>query len=236
MWPWVVAALAGNHVVLSLIGLWPRSTLLGPNLQRLPPASIARNEICITLDDGPDPDVTPAVLEILDRYRCKASFFPIGERVASHPDAVREIVRHGHCVENHSFRHSLWFSFYGLGRFRREIEAAQEVISRTAGLAPEFFRAPAGLRNPLLGPVISQLGLNFVSWTRRGFDTVTGDPALVFERLVRDLAAGDILLLHDGSSARMPNGRPVVLEVLPMLLERVVAAGLKPVTLRAAMQ
>ena len=89
-----------------------------------------------------------------------------------------------------------------------------------------------GIRNPLLDPVIARLGLRYITWTRRGFDTVAGDPAAVLQRLTRKLAAGDILLLHD---RRARNQRALVLEVLPALLEKIAAAGLKPVSLPQAM-
>ena len=235
-WTWALGAVAANHVLLTALGLWPRSTLLGANLVRLPPASAARGEVALTIDDGPDPAVTPAVLDVLDRFGAKASFFCVGVRATRHPELIAEIVRRGHSVENHSHIHSHWFSLYGLRRLRREIEAAQSTLSRLSGGTPRFFRAPAGLRSPLLDPVIARLGLGSVAWTRRGFDTVTRDPARVLGRLTRNLAAGDILLLHDGSCALTPAGRPVALEVLPPLLERLAARGWKCVSLRSALQ
>ena len=95
-------------------------------------------------------------------------------------------------------------------------------------------RAPAGLRNPFLDPVLHRLDLRLVSWTRRGFDTRDGDAARVTRRLTRGLAAGDILLVHDAGAATGRDGRPVVLGVLPPLLEAVAAAGLRCVTLPQA--
>ena len=101
---------------------------------------------------------------------------------------------------------------------------------------PRFFRAPAGLRNPFLDPVLARLALSLVARTARGFDTRTADAATVHRRLMRNLEAGAILLLHDGNCARSPSGVPVIIEVLPVLLEAAVAAGLRPVTLADALQ
>ncbi|MDP3636125.1 MAG: polysaccharide deacetylase family protein, partial [Azonexus sp.] len=101
---------------------------------------------------------------------------------------------------------------------------------------PQFFRATAGLRNPLLDPVLASLDLKLAAWTRRPFDTREGDPQIVLSRLGRNLAAGDILLMHDGHAAKTPNGDPVILTVLPELLQRFHAAHLNPVTLSAALQ
>jgi len=90
------------------------------------------------------------------------------------------------------------------------------------------------LRNPFLEPVLARAGLRLVSWTRRGFDTVSGSAPRLLGKLTRHLADGDILLLHDGHAARTAAGGAVILEVLPPLLAAVSAARLTPVTLRAA--
>ena len=233
-WPWAPVAIALNHVVLTLVGLWPRSRLLGPNIVRLPPAAIARNEVALTFDDGPSPELTPRVLDILDAHGARATFFCIAEKAARHPELTREIVRRGHAVENHSSGHQLTFALLGMGGIRREIAAAQRTLAALAGRAPRFFRSPAGFRSPLLDPVLHRMGIRLVSWTRRGYDTRRTDVDFVAERLVNGLAAGDILLLHDGHSARTATGAPVVLEVLPRLLDAVQRQGLRPVTLSQA--
>jgi peptidoglycan-N-acetylglucosamine deacetylase len=234
-WPWALGTVAANHVALTAAGLWPRSTLLGPNLLRLPEASRARHEIAITIDDGPDPQVTPAVLGVLAAHHAHATFFCIAERAREHAALTRRIVAAGHSVQNHSLQHRHNFSLLGPRGFAREIGDAQAMLADITGVAPHCFRAPAGLRNPLLDPVLHRLGLHLVSWTRRGFDTRERDPARVLARLTRGLAAGDILLLHDGHAQRSAEDRkPVVLHVLPALLAALRQQGLKPVTLAAA--
>jgi peptidoglycan-N-acetylglucosamine deacetylase len=171
------------------------------------------------------------VLEILDAHGARASFFCIAGRATRHPDLCREIVRRGHAIENHSREHPMGFALRGLGGMRREISAAQSDLAAITGRVPRFFRPPMGLRSPLLDPVLHDLGLRLVSWTRRGFDTREADAEGVFAKLVEKLAAGDILLLHDGHCARAASGEPVVLEVLPRLLRHAQSLGLKPVTL-----
>lgn len=234
-WPWLIGSLAANHLLLFAAVLWPRGRILGPNLVRLPAAAAARNEVGLTFDDGPDPEVTPKVLDLLDRYRAQASFFCVGENAAAHPELVLEIVRRGHSVENHSYRHSNAFAFYGLSRLRRDVESAQAIIAGISGQPPLYFRAPMGLRSPLLDPVLARCGLHYVSWTRRGYDARIRDAESVLRRLTGALAAGDILLLHDSSLSRTREGMPVVLAVLPKLLERMQENGLKSVTLTRAL-
>jgi len=233
-WPWALGAVVANHLFLGGVGLWPRSTLLGANFTRLPEGAMQRGEIALTFDDGPDPEVTPRVLEILEAHGARATFFCIAAKAQLHPDVVREIARRGHAVENHSRDHQATFPMLGAGGIRREIVAAQAMLTELTGRPPRFFRPPAGLRNPLLDPVLHELGLRLVSWTRRGFDTRKGDAALVATMLSNGLAAGDILLLHDGHCARTRSGAPVVLEVLPRILAAARSRGLKPVTLPQA--
>jgi peptidoglycan/xylan/chitin deacetylase (PgdA/CDA1 family) len=233
-WTAVLAAVAANHVALFGASLAPRSGLLGPNLTRLPAAAVARREIAITFDDGPHPEITPRVLDGLDRVGARGTFFCVGSRAEAHPGVVREIVRRGHAVENHSQQHSTAFGWYGPDRLRREIGAAQDTLARLAGRAPAFFRAPFGVRSPFVDPVLARLGLRYVSWTRRGYDTVDADAARVLARLAGRLDAGDVLVLHDGVVTGAKRGQPAVLDVLPQLLELAAGRGLKPVTLGAA--
>lgn len=234
-WPWAVGAVIADHALLTAAGLTPRSRLLGPNWTRLPAAATGRREIAITVDDGPDPRITPRVLDLLDEHGAKATFFCIGERVQRHAALAREMVRRGHSVENHSHRHLNYFSFLGPRALVAEIERAQDTIAITTGQHPLFFRAPAGLRSPFLDPVLSRLGLRLASWTRRGFDTVSARAEAVLGKLTRGLAAGDILLLHDGHAAVTGKGVPVIQEVLPRLLQALAAAELTPVTMRTAL-
>ena len=232
-WPFAVGAIAGNHLLLGFAGLTPRSSLLGPNLTRLPASSVARGEVALTIDDGPDPLVTPHVLDILDRHGAKASFFCVGDEALRYPELCREIVRRGNAVENHSQSHSRYFAAFGPRRIAAEVDHGQQTLRALTGETPRFFRPTAGLRSVFLDPVLARRGLRLASWTRRGFDTRECRADLVLRRLVRNLHGGDILLLHDGNSARTAAGVPVILEVLPRLLDAIRGAGLHPITLRS---
>src|SRR6516162_1345651 len=241
-WPWALSAVVADHLLLAASGLWPRSHLLGPNWTHLPPLAVgsaaraaAPAAVAITIDDGPDPEVTPRVLDLLDEHNARATFFCIGERVERHPALARAIVARGHEIGNHSYRHLKRFSLLGPRGVAQEIRRAQEAIGAATGETAYFFRAPAGLRNPFLEPALTRANLQLVSWTRRGFDTVNRSAVRVLESLTRHLQGGDILLLHDGHAARTASGSPVILEVLPRLLRALAAAQLAPITLRAAL-
>ena len=233
VWPFALGAVIADHLLISSGGLLPRSRLLGPNMTRLPPGS-ASLAVALTVDDGPDPAVTPQVLSLLEAHGVRATFFCIGAQVRAHPGLAREMLARGHGIENHSERHLHRFSLLGPQAMAAEVLRAQESIATVTGVSPRFFRAPAGLRNPFLEPVLAQANLTLVSWTRRGFDTVSADAAAITRRLTRGLAPGDILLVHDGHAALNAAGSPVVLSVLPALLQAVAARGLTCMTLGAA--
>ena len=229
-WPWIAGALVADHCVLLAGGLAPRSRILGPNLTRSESARAA-GEIVLTFDDGPEPATTPKILDRLEAHDAKATFFCVGDRVDRYRELAAEISRRGHRLENHTQTHPAMFFFHRPSRLEAEVARCQESIGRACGRAPRFFRAPAGIRSPLLQEVLARSGLRLTSWTRRGFDTVASDPARVARRLTRGMAAGDVLVLHDGGGAA-PSGRDrVVLEALDRVLDAAAAAGLRPAAL-----
>ena len=176
--------------------------------------------------------MTPQVLDILDRYQAKATFFCIGRQAEKYPELCREIVRRGHAIENHSLSHYWYLSLLDPWSIHREVSEAQNVLGSICGESPKFFRPTAGLRNPALEPVLAHCNLKLCSWSKRGFDTRVKNPDTVLKSLTRDLKGGDILLLHDGHAAHDSGNKPVILEVLPRLLEEIAQAGLRSVTLR----
>lgn len=234
LWPWIVGGLIGNHAVITASGLWPRGQWAGPNLVRLPAQAAERGEVSLTFDDGPDPNFTPRVLDLLDRHGARASFFCVGDNVVREPDLTGEIARRGHSVENHTYSHGAGFAAMSGKRMQRDIEAAQDAIATAAGVPPTFFRAPMGFRSILLDPVMARLGLRYVSWTRRGYDTSSSGWQPVLARLSHGLAGGDILVMHDGSRFQPFGGERCILEVLPRLLELIASKGLRSVPLPMA--
>lgn len=234
LWPLAVTMVLLSHLMIMVSGLWPRSTWMGETMVRLPAQAAQRNEVAITIDDGPDPLVTPRVLEILACYGVQASFFCIGARAAQHPGLCRQIVAAGHRIENHGQRHPTLISIVGTKGWRREVLQGQQTLQSITGQAPLFYRAVAGLRNVFLAPVLHRAGLRLASWTRRGFDTRECNPQKVLGRLLHQVQAGDIFLLHDGNAALTKAGIPMIVLVLPALIEALRERGLKPVTLVSA--
>ena len=239
-WPWAVAAMCGSHVLNLAFGFAPATTALGPVISALPRVSADRNEIALTFDDGPDADVTPRVLDLLDEAGAKATFFCVGARARAYPGVVREIASRGHAVENHAFGHSRMMGFWGVGRMVRDIGDAQKALADITGQAPKFFRAPFGIRTPLTEPALARLGLRCVAWNVRSLDSVDGRSERVAARIGRRLAPGAIVLMHDGMEGRRrvrTVGRPVtsMLGALPLVLAMMRERAWHSVTLRNAL-
>lgn len=204
LWPASPLAAIGIMALSHALVLYPT---LRPNVQWLGPVvtrfQTAAREVWLTIDDGPAED-TPALLDALDRHGAKATFFVKGELARARPDLIREILRRGHGVGNHSHSHPSG-SFWCLppAAIRREIDECNRALAEITGSAPDYFRAPVGMKNPFVHPALG--GLALVGWTARAFDTTTEDPAVVLRRLLPDVEPGAILVLHQGrpSSVRI---------------------------------
>ena len=208
--------LLASHAVFLWGTMWPRSRLFGPVLSRLPTDD---KVAWLTIDDGPSTE-TRAILDLLDARGAKATFFLVGERAARRPDDVRDILRRGHGIGNHSASHpSGTFWMLGPKRMRSKIERTQQIFRDIAGNAPRWFRAVVGMANPFVSAPLRDLGLARVAWCARGFDAVAADPASVVVRIERGLRPGAIVLLHEGAA----HGRNV--ETIGLLLDRLEALG-----------
>jgi peptidoglycan/xylan/chitin deacetylase (PgdA/CDA1 family) len=217
-----IAAAFTGHIALGLalhtlvVGfllagtLNPSSRLFGPVQTR------CESGIWLTIDDGPDPRDTPAILDLLDEHGAKATFFLIGEKAERQPDLVREIVRRGHQIGNHSWSHPQ-ATFWCLGPIRtyREIARCQLALKTITGKAPSLFRAPVGHSNIFVHPVMERLGLRLVGWDSRGFDGVARPLAEVTAAIRNSATNGSIILAHEGS----PIAREVIANILALAAE-----------------
>ena len=204
-----ISVLALSHALLLYPTLRPNVQWLGPVVTRF---ATGGKEVWLTIDDGPTAD-THALLDVLDRYGARATFFVKGVLAERFPDAVREILRRGHTVANHSQTHpSATFWCSTPRRVAEEIDRCNHALETATGARPRWFRAPVGTKNPAVHPALEKRGMRLIGWTARAFDTVVDDPEAVLARILPDVAPGAIILLHEG--------RPHSLRVI----ERVVAA------------
>jgi peptidoglycan/xylan/chitin deacetylase (PgdA/CDA1 family) len=175
--------------------------------------------VALTFDDGPDPENTPQLLEVLDRCEVKAAFFCIGEKVKQYQETIRHLNAKGHLVGNHTYRHAWRTNFFWGRRLKREIQETQEVIKEVLGTAPLYFRSPMGLTNPHLSGALKGAGLTLIGWDVRGLDYKARSPEPVIQRILRKTRDGSIIVLHDGG-AQPAIITAIVSRIIPELRDR----------------
>lgn len=183
----------------------------------------AGRRVALTFDDGPDPQRTPAVLDLLARQGVRATFFVVGARAEAHPELVRRMATEGHVVGNHSYTHSWRFPLRSLGRTMEELRRTGEVLHRITGRQPRLFRPPFGVTNPTIARAVRRLGLDPVGWSIRSLDTMGQSPERVAARILRRLHPGAVILLHDRCAGSE--------RLVRLLVEGLRSRGLEPVTL-----
>ncbi len=192
---WAIVPLALFLLLCGVLPFFPRSSFFLPVISSGDPG---KNAVSLTFDDGPDPLVTPRLLEILAAAGVPAAFFVTGERAARHPELIRTIIEAGHEVGNHSWHHDPLLMLRPVSVLRREVEETQRILAE-AGIHPRVFRPPVGITNPRLPAVLRGSGMICVTFSRRGADWGNRRVPGLARRLLRRVRPGDILLLHDVS-------------------------------------
>lgn len=160
---------------------------------------ISRNEVSLTFDDGPNPEFTPKVLDLLKQYNARATFFCIGRNIQQHPQILKEIIANGHTVGNHTYTHAKSFGFFGFYKVRSELQKTSALVKQITGLDMKFFRPCFGVTNPNIARSVKTLNLHSIGWSVRSLDTTFLNETKVLHRITNKLRQGDIILLHDSS-------------------------------------
>lgn len=186
--------------------------------------------VVLTFDDGPDPETTREVLDLLDRRGAKATFFVIGAKAAKHPEMVRAIVERGHEVGVHGFAHDRLFSLRSGKRVRADLERAMRTLEDITEARPVLFRPPIGHTNPTIARVADELDLVVVGWSVAARDGIARTtPEEVVRRVDRGLADGAIVALHD--AAERGGRKPAGVVALGGVLDAIEAKNLSVVPL-----
>jgi peptidoglycan/xylan/chitin deacetylase (PgdA/CDA1 family) len=199
LWPhsWLAAigVLALSHALVLWPTLRPNSQWLGPVITRFDSAS---NEVWLTIDDGPTDD-TEALLDALDERGVKATFFVKGSLASLRPDLIRLMLDRGHTVANHSQTHPSG-SFWCLppSALASQIDQCSAALQTITGERPTLFRAPVGMKNPFVHPILARRGLTLAGWSVRGFDSFGDNVERVVSRIVPRVGAGSIIVMHQG--------------------------------------
>jgi peptidoglycan/xylan/chitin deacetylase (PgdA/CDA1 family) len=207
-----------SHMLILYPTLRPRSSWWGPVITHF---QTARQEVWLTIDDGPTAD-TEEIVQLLSEEGAVATFFLKGRLAAEHPERIALIRRAGNSIGNHSATHPSG-AFWCLGprRLAAEIDGGNDAIMHAGEERPRWFRAPVGMKNPWVHPLLEARSMRLVAWSRRAFDSVRSDPVQIARKLTRKVRAGDILLIHQG--------RTNSAAAIRATLEELRRAGLTPV-------
>lgn len=217
---------AGAFVLLYHATYGVRSQLLGETIWR---GRTDTNVVALTFDDGPSMD-TPAVLDALKELGAKATFFLVGREVERFPQIAQRIVAEGHEVGNHSYTHPIYLFRTGRAT-RRQLERTQDVIEQTTGVRAKLSRPPCGVRTWSYFRAARRLGLQTVQWSVAGFDWQKLSASEIANKVLKDVEAGSIILLHDGDSANRRDRQQTV-KAVPLIIEGLRERGLRVAPLR----
>ena len=184
--------------IIYLLLLIYGSTFIGANFYFKSVKRLSNSKaVLLTFDDGPDPEITPQILQLLDDYDRKAIFFLIGDKAEKHPELVKEIYEKGHTIGNHSYTHEKWFDIRSSRAMTKELKKCTEVLERSIGEEIKYFRPPYGVSNPNLKKAIKNTKLKSIAWSFRSLDTGKQSAKQISQRIEKEIKGGDILLFHD---------------------------------------
>ena len=155
-------------------------------------------KIALTFDDGPH-EMTEKVLDLLQQYNAKATFFCIGTQIEKHPEIVRRILAEDHVLGNHTYSHSKLFGFFSTTKVKDEIRRNDALLAEAVGKKIKLFRPPFGVTNPNIAKAIAATGHQVIGWNIRSLDTVIESEDQILERIQKRIQPGGIVLLHDTS-------------------------------------
>jgi peptidoglycan-N-acetylglucosamine deacetylase len=235
----VAAACAG---AIAYAATYPRAQLFGETLCRTDSA----RKLAITFDDGPNPALTPKLLDLLTKHQARATFFVIGKYVRQCPALLRETAARGHVVANHTESHPNLF-WLSPGAIRSELRQCHEALAATTGVTPKWFRPPFGFRNPWVVKAAAELSMRTVMWTLlpgdwkpQPLEKLIGNMRPIAQHAQQNFSspanAGDILCLHDGGHRELNADRTHTLKALEYWLPRWRDAGLEFVTIEEAVR
>lgn len=195
---WTLAAVVVGYLILFGIGVFSiRAQFF---TRAICHGKRGEMRVALTFDDGPDPNATVAILELLSREKISAAFFCIGRNVDAHPQVAKRMAAAGHLLGNHTYRHAWWTNFLRRRGLVDEMVRTQEAIVKAVGVTPMYMRPPMGLTNPHYGGALRESGLTLVGWDVRSLDTVLSTKAVI-KRILSRTHDGSIILLHDGGAS-----------------------------------
>ena len=210
------AAISAGYQSMAPTGQWYGRTF----------TSLARGtkQLALTYDDGPNDPHTMRVLEVLARHNVRATFFLIGRYVQQRPEIVREVVKAGHVIGNHTFTHPL-LTFKSSAEVRKELTDCRSAIQDAVGKHSSLFHPPFGGRRPAVLRIARELGLEPIMWNVTGYDWNAPAATVIEKKVSSQIRGGDVILLHDGGHKRMGADRSQTVLATDHLITRYKSEG-----------
>jgi peptidoglycan/xylan/chitin deacetylase (PgdA/CDA1 family) len=222
-----VAAITAGYQSMAPTGQWYGRTFTG----------LARGakQLALTYDDGPNDPHTLRLLEVLAKHGVHATFFTVGRYVQQRPDIVREVVKAGHVMGNHTFTHPL-LSLKSAAEIRQELTDCNQALQDAIGEHSNLFRPPFGGRRPAVLRIARELGLEPVMWNVTGYDWNAPPAAMIEKKVSRQIRGGNVILLHDGGHKEMGADRSQTVVATDRLIAKYKSEGCEFVMIPQMMQ
>ena len=225
----LAAAIAIFYIILCVAAsFFPQSNFYLPVISH---GHTGQNLVALTFDDGPAEPTTKQILELLDKYSVKATFFVSGANALKHPEIITEIIDRGHTIGNHSFHHNPFLMLGSYNYLYQEIFKTQEVLQKMGVQAPAF-RPPVGIISPKLPSVLNKLGMFCVTFSCRSYDAGNRYVKNISSKILKKVKADDIILLHD-ANPRGKEDSAVLISEIEKILRGLIVKDLKVVPLFA---
>ena len=184
----------------------------------------------LTFDDGPHPERTPQILDILKEYNVKATFFVIGKEAEKHPEILKRVFEEGHLIGNHSYSHSNFIPFFRAKKLQRDYEKSRTIIASIIGKKPNYIRPPFGVTSPRYTKMFRKVNFVSVGWNFRSYDTTQKNIAVLVSKTLEAIQKNknSILLFHDVEQ--------ITVEALPKILQELKASGTEIASLSASIK
>jgi len=222
-----VALITAGYQSMAPTGQWYGRTFTG-----LPRGT---KQLALTFDDGPNDPHTLRLLEVLAKHAVHATFFSVGRYVQQRPDIIREIIKAGHAVGNHTFTHPV-LTFKSATEVRKELSSCHAALQDAIGEHSNLFRPPFGGRRPAVLRIARELGLKPVMWNVTGYDWSAPPAVVIVQKVTKQIRGGNVILLHDGGHKQMGADRSQTVLATDHLITKYKSEGYEFTTIPEMME